>query len=89
MIDRSIWGYRLEENPDVGPNNALYQWDEKLHAAAQQQGGDLTQAQRTFWTALLVCNSLIVEADTETGGFNYQVLPSLFDADQQASFEWT
>lgn len=60
------------------PNDALFQWDEKLHAAAQQQGGDLTQAQRTFWTAILVCNSLIVEQDSETGAFSYQVLPSLF-----------
>lgn len=64
--------WKMEEHPEMSPNDALKQWDQQLHTAAQQQSGGLTDAQRTFWTAILVCNTLIVEEDTEHNGFSYQ-----------------
>ncbi len=64
---------RLEDNLSLDADAALYTWDPTLHAAAQQEGGDLTVAQRLFWTNILICNSLIVEKDPATGRYKYQV----------------
>lgn len=64
---------RLEDNLSLDADAALHTWDPALHAAAQQEGGDLTAAQRLFWTNILICNSLIVEKDPATGRYKYQV----------------
>jgi len=65
-------GWRLEDHPTLDADTALHTWDPTLHAAAQQEGGDLTNAQRLFWTNILICNSLIVEKDPVTGNYKYQ-----------------